>query len=254
MDISILEIGRSVKSRLTFDPEAENVPVWSPDSKQIAYQISRKGIRRKDALGTGEPEILVATTSPAVPLDWSYDGRFLLYGARTGPAPGVTGLWALPLQTAGAAVGKPFQIVSPIFPSAARFSPDAKWVAYVAADSGRQEVYVRPFAPPGAEGVARGQWQVSYTGGDDIAWRRDGKEIFYETLDGDIMAVAVREVGGGLDLGRPQRLMRAGSEASTIHSFDVTPDGQRFLVQLQPTAADQTLLTVVTNWQAALRK
>jgi Tol biopolymer transport system component/predicted Ser/Thr protein kinase len=252
-DIGVWEFSRSVSTRLTFEPETERTPVWSPDSRQIAYSRVGKGIYRKDASGSGQPELLLESSRNDVPLDWSHDGRFLLYRAQGPPR----SIWVLPLPLEGAATPqKPFRLTtSQADEPTGRFSPDGKWVAFGSNESGALEVYIQPFVPPGSANRSGGRWQVSNAGGGNVAWRGDGEELYYDTQTGDIMAVAIRAEGQGLKLDAPRPLMKALLDGSALHSFDVTRDGQRFLVQLPPAASDQnTALTVITNWQAALRK
>jgi Tol biopolymer transport system component len=212
-----------------------------------------KGIYRKDASGSGQPELLLESSRNDVPLDWSHDGRFLLYRAQGPPR----SIWVLPLPLEGAATPqKPFRLTtSQADEPTGRFSPDGKWVAFGSNESGALEVYIQPFVPPGSANRSGGRWQVSNAGGGNVAWRGDGEELYYDTQTGDIMAVAIRAEGQGLKLDAPRPLMKALLDGSALHSFDVTRDGQRFLVQLPPAASDQnTALTVITNWQAALRK
>jgi Tol biopolymer transport system component len=186
-------------------------------------------------------------------MDWSRDGKYLLYRVTEG----TTGrdLWALPLADSKPA-GKPFPVlVAPFDQSSARFSPDGKWISFASTESGVTEVFIQPFVPPGAGNGPGGRWQVSNAGGGDTAWRGDGKELFYETPGGDIMAAAIREEGQGLKVDAPKLVFKAGSDANQTHSFGVTRDGQKFVVQLPPSASGtDSALTVVTNWQAGLRK
>jgi eukaryotic-like serine/threonine-protein kinase len=256
-DIGVWEFARSVSTRLTFEKEAEALPVWSPDSRYIAYLVAGKGIYRKDASGAGQPELLLQEASQAEPMDWSRDGKFLLYRI----ANGTTGrdLWAVPLADAKPA-GKPFAVVARQFDqSGARFSPNGKWISFSSTENGQQEVFIQPFVPPTANGGAAQnpeiRWQVSNAGAGDTAWREDGKELYFESLNGDIMAAAIREEGQGLKVDAPRLLFKAGSDRGSTHSFDANRDGQKFVIQLPPAAATgDTALTVVTNWQSALRK
>jgi Tol biopolymer transport system component len=257
-DIGVWEFARSVATRLTFEKETEAVPVWSPDSKQIAYLVQGKGLYRKDASGAGQAELLLQDAGQGSPMDWSRDGKFLLY--RTLSSSTGRDLWALPLAD-GKPDGKPFAVLAaPFDQSSARFSPDGKWISYSSNESGKAEVFIQPFVPPGSSNGPGGRWQVSNAGGGDMAWRGDGKELYYETDEGDIMAAAIREApreeGGGLKVDAPKLLFKAGSDSAQIHSFDAARDGQKFVVQLPATATGGgfTTLTVVTNWQAALRK
>lgn len=253
LDIGVWEFARSVATRLTFEPEDEQQPVWSPDSRQIAYYVDGKGLYLKDASGAGQPERLVESSTVAWPMDWSRDGKYLLYravGAGTGQD-----LWALPLSD-GKPAGKPFAVIAaPFQQPLGRFSPDGKWISFASNESGTYQVYIQPFVPPGSAGGPGGRWQVSNAGGADTVWRGDGKELYYTNPDGDIMAVQVREEASALKIDAPKLLVKAGAATGNLHQFDVTRDGQKFVVQLPvDTTRGDVSLTVVTNWQSALRK
>jgi eukaryotic-like serine/threonine-protein kinase len=146
---------------------------------------------------------------------------------------------------------KPIPVVKTQFQeSTGAISPDGRWVAYSSNDSGRREIYVQAF--PGAGGP-KGRWQISKEGGYEVKWRGDGKELYYESTDGKMMAVAIQ--AGPQDV-RPETsrvLFSADFPVVSLHTFDVTSDGQRFLLILARGGSTQRL-TVVSNWQAALRK
>ena len=124
-----------------------------------------------------------------------------------------------------------------------RFSPNGRWVAYLSDESGRYEVYVRPFPGPG------GTTQISSGGGDFQRWRRDGRELFYLATGGQLMAAEIAERNGELVPGRVMKLFNVASLA-----YDVTADGQKFIVVENPGATEQKPLTLVQNWPALLRK
>jgi Tol biopolymer transport system component len=248
-DIWVFEFGREVMTRLTFDPGMEGGPVWSPDGRQIAYYSQRSGVRqiyRTDAGGGGQEEQLTNGPNGHNVMDLSRDGRRLLYVER-GPKMGYD-LWALPLE----GERKPIAVLqTPFVVDCAQFSPDGKWVAYQSNESGRLEVYVRAFP------VSSGQWQVSNQGGIRPKWRADGKELFFLGPGGDkVMAAAIRVTGVSFQSDKPRELFPISPVRSDLRApYDVTADGQRFLV-LQPSTAEQGPgpLTVVTNWQARLKK
>jgi hypothetical protein len=132
----------------------------------------------------------------------------------------------------------------------ARFSPDGKWLAYSSSESGRFEVYVTPFPGPG------GKWLVSTGGGWFPQWRRDGREIFYVSpLDDKIMAAEVKANGSSFEVGAVHALfeIRPYFGLYTANLFDVTPDGQRFIVAYDAQQSNAAL-TLVTNWPALLKK
>jgi dipeptidyl aminopeptidase/acylaminoacyl peptidase len=196
-----------------------------------------------------------------IPLNWSRDGRFLLYEKIEGANPD---LWALPLE----GDRKPIVIANtPAIEVQGQFSPDGHWVVYMAFDSGNSEIYVRPF---GADGPAAGtasksltsKWMVSNSGGTQPRWRRDGKEILYLSLTGKLMSVDVNASGNSFQAGVPKPLFDmpvlggASLQTSTAY-WDVTPDGQRFLVNApsrtnENSSAQQ--ITLVLNWASALKR
>jgi hypothetical protein len=128
-----------------------------------------------------------------------------------------------------------------------QISPDGRWIAYVSSESGRHEVYVRPF-PSGD-----GRWQISVDGGMEPVWRSDGSEIFYLAADRNLMAAAVK-TGPSFESGVPTRLFATRITPPTLslirNQYAVSADGQRFLVRGVPSQP----ITVVSNWTAALKK
>ena len=192
------------------------------------------------------------TPENKTPLAWSSDGRFLLYATldpKTGPD-----LWALPL------VGerKPFPVVqTPFEESAGQFSPDGRWLVYQSNESGRMEIYVRPFPGPGD------QWAVSTAGGSQPRWRPDGKELFYVAPDARLMAapIGVAPDRQTLEPGTPVPLFstRLASGSNITGGFGskaqymVAPDG-RFLMNVAVEGATPSPITVVLNWDAGLKK
>jgi serine/threonine-protein kinase len=136
-----------------------------------------------------------------------------------------------------------------------RISPNGEWLAYRANDTGRDEIYVQAFPTPGANGRPSGKWQISNNGASDMKWRADGRELYYESLDGRMMAVEIQADVKGVSAQMPRELFPIASDVGVLHSFDATPDGQRFLVLgTSRGAATETQLRVVTNWQAAVRR
>ncbi|HKF51750.1 MAG TPA: protein kinase, partial [Candidatus Acidoferrales bacterium] len=195
-DIWLYDIARGVKTRFTFGSGSES-PRWSPDGKRIAYTSIRNGqfgIYAKAADGSGHEEVLLPpSVEQTYPLDWSPDGKVLAYSQWELGANGASRLWMLPLKDRKPYV---FNLLEQSASPSARFSPDGKWLAYSSTESGRAEVYVTPFPTPG------GKWQVSTEGGSFPVWRRDGKELFYMSVDDKIMAAEVSENGPSFVIGR----------------------------------------------------
>ena len=178
-DLWTLDFARGVRTRLTFRQSPGTWGVWSPDGSSIAFAAGNLlgTIYEKAASGAGEEkELLKEPGSIQFPTSWSHDGRFLLYYIGNAPKTG-SDLWILPLQ----GDRKPTLLLGTEFnESQGSFSPDMRWVAYASNESGRNEVYVRPFAASGPGGVpafGEGKWQVSRDGGSQPKWRADGKEI-----------------------------------------------------------------------------
>ena len=183
----MIDLVRGTNSRLTIDPASDRYPIWSPDGSHIAWTSSREEgqrIYQKLASGVGPEEFLYQGNAGIATGSWSADGRFILYTlGESGSNPDV---WVLPLE----GDRKPFPFLqTPFKETQARFSPNGRWVAYVSNESGRNEVYVQTFPASG------GKWPVSTKGGTSPLWRGDGKELFYDSGDGKLMAVEVKTGG-----------------------------------------------------------
>jgi Tol biopolymer transport system component len=245
-DIWLIDLARSVSSRLTVDPANEVLPTWSPDGAHIVFSSNRAatGIYRKASSGSGQEELLMkADEGTAQVIDWSRDGRFLIYFG-TYPKNGFD-LWILPL----AGDKKPFPFLQTGFnEDNGAFAPDVKWIAYTSNESGRDEVYVQPFPATG------GRYQISKSGGTQPLWRGDGRELFFLTPDGTMMAASINATHG-FEAGIAQPLFASGV-ASTVNrrQYAVTRDGKRFLVIVAQQRSSPTPLTVVVNWPAAVRQ
>jgi Tol biopolymer transport system component len=243
-DLWIRDLVRGVNTRFTFDPAVERTPLWSPDGRRIVFTSRANGpgdLYVKDASGTREPEVLLATPDVKYASDWSRDGRYLLYTTQA-PKTGFD-LWALPVE----GDKKPFPLVTTRFDELfATFSPNGTYIAYQSNDSGRTEVYVQEFPD------ARNKWQVSTDGGSQPFWRADGKELYYRSR-GRIMAVPVLS-GANFAIGSPQELFTATFANALVRGhYRPTPDGQRFLVLAPIAGAAIKPASVVLNWPSALR-
>jgi Tol biopolymer transport system component len=245
-DIWLYDLARGIRTRLTFDPMTDNGPVWSPDGKAIYYSSDRKihwRIYRRRVSGAGQEEAISSETEPAAGWDASPDGRFLVYELNATRAGTNLDLWIMPLAGGGKAT--PFLAAS-FSESEAKFAPDGRWLAYTSDESGRREVYVTSF--PGHEG----KWQISSGGGSAPRWRRDGREIFYVAPDGKIHSVEVRP-GEAFEAGAPKPLFATQVARMPTPFYDVTADGQRFLVTEFVRSEEPEPITLVVDWPAALQ-
>ncbi|HUO84447.1 MAG TPA: protein kinase [Thermoanaerobaculia bacterium] len=237
-DIWIFDVERNVSSRLTHDPANETAPTWSPDGKRLLYLAADAGEARVFEIETTGS----ATRRPVphavnmFPADWSDNGRFMAFISfsdsdifiRSNGDPTIRH-W---LQTSFTEVG-------------AQFSPDARWLAYASDESGRFEVYVQSFPEPGTRIV------ISKGGGSGPMWRGDGRELYYVAPDSSLMAVTTAP-GEQLQAGEPRRLFNANLRAFATgvpwSQYDVTADGQRFILNRQTDEGQDVSITLVQNW------
>jgi Tol biopolymer transport system component len=234
----LVDLVRGVSTRFTVDPPSGESPVWFPDGKRIAFTSVRtggEGIYQRASNGAAGEQVLVPPTGDRMTADdWSGDGRFLLY-AKVDPKTRCD-LWVLPLASDGTRGGAPAPFANTGFnEDQGQFSPDTHWIAYVSDESGRFEVYVRPFPTPPGGGS---KTQISRGGGMQPRWRRDGKELFYFSLDGKLMAVDATQ-GPTFKAGVPRLLFQShitrNGWSSPLDSlaWGVAPDGKRFLNQYE---------------------
>jgi Tol biopolymer transport system component len=248
-DIWVFDLARNTQTRLTFDAADDSVPLWSPDGSRILFTSTRSntfGLYQKNSNGLGAEEQLLKTSYSMVPEDWSLDGRFLVYMGTEG---GSRDIFVLPLT--GERKPTPF-LKTEFFERHAQLSPDGRWMAYSSNESGTYQIYVQSF-PAG-----QGKWQVSTQGGVQPRWRHDGKELFYLTEDGKLMAVPIR-TGSTFEAGTPVLLFQTktyglATTGAFSQQYDVTADGQRFLINTDLSDVFTEPLTVVLNWTAGLKK
>ena len=245
-NIWIYDVARSLKTRFTFDAAIEAQSVWSPDGSRVVFSSNRKGhydLYQNAFDGSGTEVPLLEDNLDKYPESWSADGRFILYGSTGGP----TGndLFVLPLT----GDRKPVPFLNTQFNEFfGRFSPDGRWVAYRSNESGKFEIYVAPFPGPG------GKRQISTSGGGFPRWRRDGTEIFYLAPDNKLMVASVNGKGPSFEVGAVKPLFDTRVFTGLRYPYDVTADGQRFLVNSLPGQVSSAPVTVVVNWTAGLKK
>ena len=218
-DLWVLDIATGRGTQITASQTREQAtnPAWSPDGSQVVYVGVRGGyfgIYRKASNGEGREELLYQGGSLISLNEWSMDGRYLSYFSAD--LAGGNSMFALPLNATGER--KPIEIArSKTQIQGGRFSPDSRFIAYASNESGKMEIYVRPFDPAAAPGSkpAAGPWQISDQGGLGMAnWRRDGKELYYLAADRGIMAVPVT-TSPDFEFGKPTLLFRPPADAIT---------------------------------------
>ncbi|MBZ5580046.1 MAG: protein kinase [Acidobacteriia bacterium] len=221
----VTDLARKSAVRLTFEAGRNFSPVWSPDGKRLALvcACAKPGLRVIDADGSARPE--PAPAGRMAPTSWSPDGRYLLASMALVPLTGD----AKPIPV-GSRNGRSGQ---------GRFSPDGRYIAFTSRESGRAEIYVQPVPP------ATGQTKISINGGLQPRWRRDGKELFFVSLDGSMMAADL-QLGPTVSAGVPRQLFRV--DGLDLTGYDVRADGQQFLVFTPSQSTQSSVITVVQNW------
>jgi eukaryotic-like serine/threonine-protein kinase len=240
-DIWVVDMVRGVRSRVTFDVSEERSASWSVDSKSLVYTSKGLDLYTK-TVGTGSETPFLKDGLSKDPRGWSPDGESFVYRVT-----GVTtrnDLWIRPRDPAQ----KPSAfLATPFDENYAMFAPDGRWMAYVSDESGRAEVYVTSF-PSG-----KGKWQISTTGGTFPRWRRDGREIVYLAPDGKLIAVAVNGTGASLAITGTEALFQTKPAPGPGTAFDMTADGQRFVVNSVIATTMPPSLIVLYNWPALIR-
>ncbi len=253
----IIDVESNAARELTLEPGVRDAPVWSPDSKTLGFLHAFAGRPpqvRIRGVGENEPEEALGPSGFQMPTDWSPDGRFIVF-ANTGLARLSNEVQSDVFLFDLAHDRKLIPVLSTRFQeNNAAFSPDGKWLTFTSDESGRPEIYVQAFESTGVPRVTGERHLVTRSGAQMLRWRRDGKELFYLALDGRVFAIPAR-LSGKPEFGPATPLFTISTEArAAIHSvpgFDVSRDGQRFLIPVV-TSQDGPSLIVMQNWEAAL--
>jgi eukaryotic-like serine/threonine-protein kinase len=242
-DIWLYDLTRGVTTRFTYDQATDVIPVWSPDGKTLIFGSDRKGhndLYRKNSNGTGTEEVVWESSLNKFATSWSADGNYLSV-STTGDPKTKWDIWILPLT----GDRTPMKFLQTEFSEwIGSFSPDARWIVYMSNESGRYEVYVRPFQ---AEG---GKWQISTSGGDSPLWSRDGRKIYFVT-GAKFMEVDVSTTGSTFQASTPRTVFEL--EHGQVDFRDVTADGQRILLNVISGEVSAPA-TLVTNWDMDAKK
>jgi serine/threonine-protein kinase len=243
--IWLYDLGRDTLTRLTFEGSGNIDPVWTPDGKRVVFKGTGNRLFWELADGSAGAEPLTSSELAGnnVPGSWSPDGQVLAF-MEINPNTGYD-IYTLSLKD-----GKPQPFVrTPSLETAPRFSPDGHFIAYASDESGRLEIYARPYPGPG------GKWQISTEGGTEPVWNPKGRELFYRSGN-KMMAVDIA-TQPTFSAGKPKMLFE-GPYVPTPRSFpdyDVSPDGQRFLMlKANEQAQVPAQINVVLNWFEELKQ
>ena len=259
LDIWVKDLDRDTPSRLSFLPGNNRGAVWTPDGKVIVFRSvnsTAPGLYAVRTDGSGEAKRLMEAKTGEGPSSFSPDGSRL---AITQIGNGASlDIFTVPVEAdagpggPGLRLGKPELFVgTPFIESFPAFSPDGRWLAYQSNESGTNEVYVRPFPPPGG-----GRWLVSAGGGGAPVWSRDGRELLYQALDGSVMAVGYTAKGDLFAAGKPRvwtevRIRRS----AVVAGYDIAPDGKRLAAMVTGDSEKlPTHLTFLLNFFDELRR
>ena len=254
-DIWVVDLGRSVAQPITFDPGRDWTASWSPDGSRLAFASIRSHtdgttkIYEKSSTGAGTETILPSGDVSSIPVNWSADGKYIVFSRlrQVGNTLGYD-TWLLP--TFGDRKATPL-LETGFDKFQARVSPHSNFVAYSTNESGTYQIVVQTF--PDASG---GKWQITADGGVEPKWRRDGRELYYLSLDGKLMSVSIG--GPPFTAGRPVELFQTPltvnrSQPTRDRRYDIAPDG-RFLMVIPSATSAPTPYSVIVNWTAGLDK
>jgi eukaryotic-like serine/threonine-protein kinase len=239
------EVSKNKATRFTFSPSFDHHAIWSPDQSRIIFDSQRRGpanLYQKTLSGTGSEELLLQTDEEKTPDSFSVDGRFLVYQSSNSKTK--WDLWLLPLF----GDRKPTPLLrTEDNELSGQVSPDGRWLAYTSDDSGRWEIYVTTFPK------VSGKRQISTSGGTQPRWRSDGKELFYLSADRKLMSVGING-GKGFEEAEAKPLFDTRSRYTGNVAYDVSADGQSFLINTIISDQSSPPLTVILNWNLDQRR
>jgi len=244
-DIWIYDLDRGVRTRFTFDASEDVTAIWSPDGQRLFWASSRVAdfdifVKAVDGVDSDQ-EVLVSDVVQ-IPQSVSPDGRYLVYWRGSGAGVAGSDIRLLSLAEGGEPIDL---VVSEFDEGGARISPNGRWFAYSSDESGRSEIYVSSFPEPGRK------WQVSAEGGYEPRWKADGRELYFLTPTAKVMVAQVDTTGSSFKVGEVEALFDAPRMPLSGADYDVTSDGQRFLMNTVGDSAFEPI-TLVVNWTAEL--
>jgi Tol biopolymer transport system component len=244
------DLKRGTDQVLVSDEKQRGVPVWSPAGDRIVFGIREQGIYdlyQRIVGASARDELLVKTGNSKAPTQWT--SLYFVYQEFNPKTK--RDIWVLPLDAGIAGTPRPF-LQTDADELLGQLSPDGRWMAYTSEASGQREVYVRGFSGTGRETL------ISTAGGEQPRWARNSKELFFAGADGKLTVVRVNTQGASFDAGPPQALFdmhMAKTENGAQFEYDVTADGQRFVIATSVGAfASARPLTLAVNWQVGLSK
>jgi serine/threonine-protein kinase len=259
-DVWVYEWARDTGTRLTFDPSKDAQPVWTPDGRRIAFSSGRgpggaANLFWQHAEGTGNAQRLTESANEQAPTSWHPSGQFLAF-EENHPQTGLD-VMILPVSGDEASGWKPGQptvfLATTFIEREPTFSPDGRWLAYTSDETGRTEVYVRPFPGPG------GKWQISTSGGATPTWSRARRELFYRGLDNDnrIRVASYAAKGDSFRADQPRIWSeRPVNPLPGTRWFDLHPDGDRVAIsaRLESPQARQGKVVLIFNFFDELKR
>jgi serine/threonine-protein kinase len=254
-DIWVYDVLRPAPTRLTFEGNNSS-PVWSPDGRRVVFSADAQGSSNLyviSADGSGKPERLTKSDYSQIPSSWDRTSGMLAFLQR--PTLETTGIWVLPVD--GQPATPKLFLESRFFLSHAEFSPDGRWIAYTSNESGGREVYVQPYPGPGEKVRVSTD---STGGGTEPVWALDGRELLYRGFGphGGVMAATISSTSP-FRVNPPRQLVELNTgeydSTSPVRSWNVSPDGQRFLAsRFERMGQPITTLHVVLNFDQELRR